>query len=76
MALISVDHKNNIIEIKGKVTYCKKKSEKCKTGISFEGTHAQYINFTQKLIKSYHYKKSEYFAVPLHSVRPVLFNLN
>jgi c-di-GMP-binding flagellar brake protein YcgR len=59
--LISTDHNKNIIEIKGKVAYCKRtQSEKYRTGISFAGTHAQNINFAKKLIKSYHYKKSEY----------------
>ena len=61
VTLISVDLKENIIEIKGKVAYCKKnKSGKCQTGISFEGTHAQNIHFAKGLIKSYHYKKNEY----------------
>ena len=59
--LISTDYNKNIIEIKGKVAYCKRtQSEKYRTGISFAGSHAQNINFAKKLIKSYHYKKSEY----------------
>ncbi len=61
VTLISVDLKENIIEIKGKVAYCKKnKSGKYRTGISFKGTHAQNIHFAKGLIKSYHYKKNEY----------------
>ena len=61
VTLISVDLKENIIEIKGKVAYCKKnKSGKYQTGICFEGTHAQNIHFAKELIKSYHYKKNEY----------------
>ena len=59
--LISTDYNNNIIEIKGKVAYCKRtQSEKYRTGISYAGSHAQNINFAKKLIKFYHYKKSEY----------------
>lgn len=59
--LISVDLKENIIEIRGKIAYCKKdKSGKYRTGISFKGTHAQNIHFAKGLIKSYHYKKNEY----------------
>ena len=61
ISLISVDIKENIIEIKGKVAYCKKnKSGKYRTGISFKGTYAQNIHFAKGLIKSYHYKKNEY----------------
>ncbi len=61
VTLISVDLKENMIEIKGKVAYCKKnKSGKYRTGISFEGTPAQNIHFAKGLIKSYHYKKDEY----------------
>jgi len=61
ISVISVDLKENIIEIKGKVTYCKRnKSGKYRTGISFKETHAQNIHFVKGLIKSYHYKKNEY----------------
>lgn len=61
ITLISVDLKKNIVEIKGKVAYCKKiKSGKYRTGISFKGTHAQNIHFAKGLIKSYHYKKNKY----------------
>ena len=60
VTLISVDLKENMIEIKGKVSYCKRnKSGKYRTGISFKGTHAQNIHFAKGLIKSYHYKKNE-----------------
>jgi hypothetical protein len=61
VTLISVDLKENMIEIRGKVAYCKKdKSGKYRTGISFRGSHAQNIYFAKGLIKSYHYKKDEY----------------
>ncbi len=61
VTLISVDLKENIIEIKGKVAYCKKnKSGKYRTGIRFKGTHAQNIHFAKGLIRAYHYKKNEY----------------
>ncbi len=59
--LISVDLNKNIIEIKGKVAYCKKiKSGKYQTGISFKGTHAQNIHFIKGLIRAYHYNRDEY----------------
>ncbi|MDH3883552.1 MAG: PilZ domain-containing protein [Desulfobacterales bacterium] len=61
VTLISVDLKENIIEIKGKVAYCKKnKAKKYRVGISFEGTHAQNIRFVKTLIRSYYYNKDEY----------------
>jgi c-di-GMP-binding flagellar brake protein YcgR len=61
VTLILVDLEENVIEIKGKVAYCKKnKAGKYRTGISFKGTHAQNIHFVKGLIKSYHYTKKEY----------------
>jgi hypothetical protein len=57
----SVDLNGNVIEIKGKVAYCKKnKSTKYRVGISFEGTHAQNILFVKTLTKAYYYSKDEY----------------
>ena len=59
--LISVDLKENIIEIKGKVAYCKKnKSGKYRIGISFKGTHAQNIHFVKGLIRAYYYNRDKY----------------
>ena len=60
ISLTSVDLHGNVIEIKGKVAYCKKnKSTKYRVGISFEGTHAQNILFVKGLIRFYHCKKNE-----------------
>ena len=61
ITLISVDLNEKIIEIKGKVAYCKKKeSGKYQVGISSYGTHDQNIYFAKEVIKSYHYRKNEY----------------
>ena len=61
ISLISVDLNKKIVEIKGKVAYCKKnKSGKYRIGIRFEGTHAQNIRFVKALTRSYHYNKDEY----------------
>jgi hypothetical protein len=61
ISLIYVDLKENIIEIKGKVAYCKKiKSEKYRIGISFKGTHAQNIHFVKGLIRAYYYNRDKY----------------
>ena len=61
ISLTSVDLNGNVIEVKGKIAYCKKnKSTKYRVGISFEGTHAQNIRFVKALTKSYYYNKDEY----------------
>jgi hypothetical protein len=61
ISLISVDLNKDIIEVKGKVAYCKKnKTEKYRVGISFEGTHAQNIRFVKTLIRAYYYNRDEY----------------
>jgi c-di-GMP-binding flagellar brake protein YcgR len=66
ITVISVDLNKNIIEISGKVAYCKKnESEKYRVGINFEGTHAQNIHFVKGLIRSYYCNKDEYWD---HSV--------
>jgi len=61
ISLTSVDLNGNVIEIKGKIAYCKKnKSTKYRVGISFEETHAQNILFVKTLTKAYYYSKDEY----------------
>jgi hypothetical protein len=59
--LISVDFNENIIELKGKIAFCKKvQSGKYRTGISFQGSHEQNVAFAKQLIKAYHYCKKKY----------------
>ena len=61
MELISVDFNENIIELKGKIAFCKKvQSGKYRTGISFQGSHEQNVAFAKQLIKAYHYCKKKY----------------
>ncbi len=61
VTLISVDLKKNIVEIRGKVAYCKKnKSGKYRTEISFKGTHAENIHFVKGLIKAYYYNRNKH----------------
>jgi hypothetical protein len=61
ISLTTFDLNGSVIEIKGKIAYCKKnKSTEYRVGISFEGTHAQNIRFIKGLIRSYYYKKIEY----------------
>ena len=61
VSLTTVDLNRNVIEVKGKVAYCKEnESTKYRVGISFDGTHAQNIRFVKGLIRSYYYNKDEY----------------
>jgi hypothetical protein len=47
--LMAVDFNNKLIEIKGKIEYCRKdKSDKFKTGISLQGTHEENVRFVKK----------------------------
>ena len=61
VSLTTVDLNGNVIEVKGKVAYCKKnESTKYRVGISFDGTHTQNIRFVKALTRSYYYNKDEY----------------
>ena len=63
ISLTSVDLNRNVIEIKGKIAYCKKnESTKYRVGISFDGTHVQNIRFVKALLRSYYYNKDEYLS--------------
>ena len=57
--LMSIDLKNNIMKIKGKIAHSKKdKSGKYETGISFLGTHDENIQTIKSFIKTYHSRKN------------------
>jgi hypothetical protein len=61
ISLTSVDLNGNVIEIKGKIAYCKKnESTKYRVGISFDGTPAQNIHFVKELTRAYYYIRNEY----------------
>ena len=61
VSLTTVDVDGNVIEVKGKVAYCKKnESTKYRVGISFDGTQAQNIHFVKALTRSYYYNKDVY----------------
>ena len=56
--LMAVDFNNKLIEIKGKIEYCRKnKSDKFKAGISLQGTHEENVRFVKKLLKAHRYRK-------------------
>jgi len=60
LLVMAVDHKNNLIEIKGKVI-CSKldKTQKYKTGVSFRGPFTENMEFANKLIKAFYYQKNQ-----------------
>ena len=58
MMLMAADFNNKLIEIKGKIEYCRKdKSDKFKAGISLQGTHEENVRFVTKLLKAHRYRK-------------------
>ncbi len=59
--LITIGLNNDLMEIKGKITYCNEiGAGKYRTGIQFQGSPAQSIEFAKALIRSYHVKKQKY----------------
>lgn len=61
LGLISfVDLDKKMVEIKGKIVYCKQTSAgKFESGISLLGTSAEKLQFIKKLVRSYHYTKND-----------------
>jgi c-di-GMP-binding flagellar brake protein YcgR len=58
--LMAFDLENNMIEIKGKVAYCRKNgSGRFRTGISFQETHQKNIQFASSLVRTYHSQKGK-----------------
>ena len=60
LIVMAVDHKNKLIEIKGKVI-CSKlvKTQKYKTGVSFQGPRTENLGFAKKIIKAFYYQKKQ-----------------
>ena len=58
--LMFVDLENNLAEIEGEIAYSRLfDSGVYQSGIHFRGSHPDNIEFAQKLIRAYHYRKSE-----------------
>jgi hypothetical protein len=58
--LTFVDLEKNLVEIKGRVIYCKQtESGKFESGISLNGSSEEKIAFVKKLVKSYHNNKKD-----------------
>jgi hypothetical protein len=61
--MMSVDHNNNLIEIKGEVIYSTSyKNDMYGTGIRFYGMHHENILVVTKLIKVFNIRKHELAA--------------
>jgi hypothetical protein len=60
ISLMVVDLDNNLAEIEGQIMYSRPDgSGKYENGIHFRGSHSEKIEFAQKLIRAYHYRKSD-----------------
>lgn len=56
--LMTVDLDNNMIELKGRIVYCRKaQSGMYHAGIEFTGSEQETARFAVKLIKLYHHRK-------------------
>ena len=56
--LMFFDYQSNYIATQGRVVYSNKdESGKFKTGIHFQGTKEENLQFVKKLLKTYHYQK-------------------
>ena len=54
-----VDLEDKLVNVKGKVAYCKSSDQKVfNIGISFEGTHEENIAIAAKLLRMYHTRKN------------------
>jgi hypothetical protein len=64
ISLNTVDMDNNVIEMKGKIVYCRKiDSGVYQSGISFLGPEAEMDEFASKMVRLHHYTKNEIPAV-------------
>ena len=61
LGLISfVDLDKKMVEIRGKIVYCKKTSSgKFVSGINLQGSSAEKLQFIKKLVRFYHYTKHD-----------------
>ena len=58
VTLVTVDLENNLIEIKGRLIYCRETdSAMYQSGVSFIGSYKEMVRFAAKLIKLYHHQK-------------------
>ncbi len=59
ISLMSADTQNKLVEVKGRVRYSREnESGMFETGISFEGTHDENVEFAKRLVKVFHHRKN------------------
>ena len=64
ISLMFVDLENNLTEIEGEIGYSKEDGYGIyQNGIHFRGNHEENVRFAQKLIRAYHYRKSDFVLV-------------
>ena len=53
--LTIIDMEDNLLELKGRVVYCKRiDNGKFRTGINFQGTEGENIQFASAIVRTYH----------------------
>jgi hypothetical protein len=58
LSLMASTKENRLIEIKGKVTHCRKaESGKFRTGVLLQGTHEEIVGFIRELVQAFHCQK-------------------
>jgi c-di-GMP-binding flagellar brake protein YcgR len=64
VSLMFVDLEEKLVEIRGEVAYSEQKeSGMYFNGIRFKGNHEENIQFAEKLVRAYHYRKSDFVLV-------------
>ena len=64
VSLMFVDLEEKLAEIRGEVAYSKQKeSGMYFNGIHFKGNHEENIQFAERLVRAYHYRKSDFVLV-------------
>ena len=59
ISLMSADTQNELVEVKGRVRYSRENEYGMfETGISFEGTHDENVEFAKRLVKVFHSRKN------------------
>ena len=64
ISLMFVDLEEMLVEISGEIVYCRENdSSMYLNGIRFLGTYEENVQFTTKLIRAYHYRKSDFLLM-------------
>jgi hypothetical protein len=59
ISLLSNDREDNLVEIKGKVVFCRQaQTRKFETGICFQGTKEEKIQFVKNLVRAFNTRKN------------------